>query len=176
MLKFSPKRDSHLQEVHEEEYCQYEDHCANNFSTLRLFSETEETVRPRSLTSIYENYKELKKLWDWCYNEYKDKEAKTRIHHVQSQMQTFEYFFFNWDLLFFSLGMVITWINCYMLKICVPRKLRKLWKNPQSPKKMRYDEKFELLSKDVQSKPANLCINPPKLPRKEEHHLDLRNV
>ena len=101
------KRDSHLQKVHEEEYCQYEDHCANNFSTLRLFSETEETVRPSSLTSIYENYKELKELWDWCYDEYQDKEAKTRIHHVQSQMQTFEYFFFNWDLLFFSLGIVI---------------------------------------------------------------------
>ena len=82
-----------FKKIHEEEYYQYEDHCTSKFSTLRLFSETHGIVRPNSLTSIYENYKELEELWDWCRDECKDREANTRIHDVQSQMQTFVYFF-----------------------------------------------------------------------------------
>ena len=93
LVKFSPKHDSHLRKIHKEEYCQNEDHCASKFSKLRLFSETRWTVRASSLTSIYENYKELEELWDWCLDEYKDREARARILGVQSQMQTFEYFF-----------------------------------------------------------------------------------
>ena len=45
------------------------------------------------MTSIYQNYKELKELWDWCLDEYKVREAKEWIHGVQSQMQTFEHLF-----------------------------------------------------------------------------------
>ena len=60
--------------------------------TLRLFSETRWTVRGTSLTSIYENYKELEELWDWCLDKYKDTEPNTQIHDAQSQMQMFEYF------------------------------------------------------------------------------------
>ena len=60
--------------------------------TLRLFSETHWTVRGASLTSIYENYKELEELWDWCLDKYKDTEPNTQIHDAQSQMQMFEYF------------------------------------------------------------------------------------
>ena len=60
--------------------------------TLRLFSETRWTVRGASLTSIYENYKELEELWDWCLDKYKDTEPNTQIHDAQSQMQMCEYF------------------------------------------------------------------------------------
>ena len=60
---------------------------------MKLFSETRWTVTTSSLTIIYENYKELEELWDWCLDEYKDREAKARIHDVQCQMQTYEYFF-----------------------------------------------------------------------------------
>ena len=60
---------------------------------MKLFSETRWTVTTSSLTIIYENYKELEELWDWCLDEYKDREAKARIHDVQCQMQTSEYFF-----------------------------------------------------------------------------------
>ena len=81
----------------EEEYYQNEDHCTSKFSTLRLFSEIRWTVRAKALKSIYENYKGLEELWDWCLDEYKNTEAKARIHGVQSQMQTFEYFF-GWRL------------------------------------------------------------------------------
>ena len=44
------------------------------------------------LTNSYENHKELEELWDWCLDEYKDKEANTLICGVQSQTQTFRYF------------------------------------------------------------------------------------
>ena len=60
---------------------------------MKLFSETRWTVTTSSLTIIYENYKELEELWDWCLDEYKDREAKARIRDVQCQMQTSEYFF-----------------------------------------------------------------------------------
>ena len=32
-------------------------------------------------------------MWDWCLSEYREREAKVRIHGVQSQMQTFKYLF-----------------------------------------------------------------------------------
>ena len=38
---------------------------------LRLFNETRRKVRTSPLTSIYENYKELEELWDWCLDEAK---------------------------------------------------------------------------------------------------------
>ena len=59
---------------------------------MRLFSETRWTVTGSSLTIIYENYRELEELWDWCLDEYKDREPKTQFHGVRYQMQTFEYF------------------------------------------------------------------------------------
>ena len=93
LVKFSPKRDSHLRKIVEEEYYQNEDNCTSKFSMLRLLSETHWTIRASSWTSIYENYEELDELWDWCLDEYKDREAKARTHGVQSQIQTFEYFF-----------------------------------------------------------------------------------
>ena len=61
--------------------------------TVRLFSETRWNRRAGSLSSIYENYKELDQLWTWCLDVYKDTESKTRVNGVQSQMQSFDYFF-----------------------------------------------------------------------------------
>ena len=61
--------------------------------TVRLFSERRWTVRAGSLSSIYENYKELDQLWTWCLDVYKNTESKARVKGVQSQMQSFDYFF-----------------------------------------------------------------------------------
>ena len=66
LVKFSPKCDSHLQKIHEEEYYENKENCSSKFTTLRLFSGTRWTVRASSLASIYENYQELKELWCWC--------------------------------------------------------------------------------------------------------------
>ena len=92
LVKFSPKRDSHLRKIHKEEY--YDDNEYNDMLiTVRLFSETRWTVRAGFLSSIYENYKELDQLWTWCLDVYKDTESKARVNGVQSQMQSFDYFF-----------------------------------------------------------------------------------
>ena len=93
LVKFSPKHDSHLRKVHEEEYYENEEKLSGKMQTLRLFRKTRWTVRVSSLTSICENYKELEELWNWCLVEYKDREAKARIYGVQAQMQTFDCFF-----------------------------------------------------------------------------------
>ena len=58
-----------------------------------LFIQTRWTVRASSLPSICENCKEFEELWNWWLVEYKDREAKARIHGVQAQMQTFAYLF-----------------------------------------------------------------------------------
>ena len=93
LVKFSLKRDSHLRKIHEKEYYKKEEKFNGKMQTLRLFSQTRWTVRASSLTSICENYKELEDLWNWCLVGCKDREAKARIHGVQAQMQTFDYFF-----------------------------------------------------------------------------------
>ena len=92
LVKFSPKRDSHLRKIHKEEY--YDDNEHNDMlKTVRLFSETRWTVRAGFLSSIYENYKELDQLWTWRLDVYKDTESKARVNGVQSQMQSFDYLF-----------------------------------------------------------------------------------
>ena len=92
LVKFSPKRDSSLRKIHEEEYYDDDEH-NDMLKTVRLFSETRWTVRAGSLSSIYENYKELDQLWTWYLDVYKDTESKARVNGVQSQMQSFDYFF-----------------------------------------------------------------------------------
>ena len=79
--------------IHEEEYYENEEKLSGKIQTLGLFSQICWTVRASSLTSIYQNYKELEELWSWCLVEYKDREAKARIYGVQAQMQTFDCFF-----------------------------------------------------------------------------------
>ena len=79
LVKFSPKRDSHLRKIHEEEYYDDDEH-NDMLKTVRLFSETRWAVRAGSLSSIYENYKELDQLWTWCLDVYKDTELKARVN------------------------------------------------------------------------------------------------
>ena len=47
---------------------------------LRLFNETRRKVRTSPLTSIYENYKELEELWDWCLDEAKTEKIEKQRH------------------------------------------------------------------------------------------------
>ena len=42
LKSFSPKRDSHLRKIREEEYYENEQNCSSKFTTLRLFSGTSE--------------------------------------------------------------------------------------------------------------------------------------
>ena len=93
LVKFSPKCDSHLCKIHEEKYYENEEMLGGKMQILRLFSQPRWTVRTSLLSSICENYKELEVLWNWCLVEYKDREAKARIHGVQAQVGTFNYFF-----------------------------------------------------------------------------------
>ena len=118
------------------------------------------------MRSIYENYKELEELWDCCLDEYEDKEGKIRIHDAQSQMETFEYFF--------GLRLVILLLrhsdNLSTLlqakDLCDVEAQKVSKKTAETVKKMKCDEKFQLIWKDLQNKVANLHIDPPKLPWK----------
>ena len=79
LVKFSPKRDSHLRKIHEGEYYENKENSSSKFTTLRLFSRTRWTVRASSLTSICKGYQELEELWRRCLTEYKDRDAKAQV-------------------------------------------------------------------------------------------------
>ena len=132
LVKFSTKPNAHLRQLHEEEYYQNEDYYTSKLSTLRLFSENRWTVRASSLKSIHENYKELEELWEWRLDECKNREPKARMQSLRCKPFSI---FLDLVLLFYSLGMVITSVHRYRLKICVPWKLRKFRRKPTKSKK-----------------------------------------
>ena len=51
------------------------------------------TVRADSLASVIANYNNIQELWDSALRSSSDSEMKARIHGVDSQMQTFRFFF-----------------------------------------------------------------------------------
>ena len=167
LVKFSPKRDSHLRKIHEEEYYENEEKLSGKMQTLRLFGQIRWTVSASSLTSICKNYEELKELWSWCLVEYKDREAKARIHGVQAQMRTYDYFFG------LRLGILLlrhrdnlsTSLQAENVCTAEAQKIAKSTAN--TLKKMRSDKKFNLFWKDVKNKAAIFDVDPPKFPRKK---------
>ena len=73
LVKFSPKWDSHLRKIHEEEY--YDDDKVDGMlKSVRLFSETGWKVCGGLLRSIYDNCKDLDQLWTWCLEVYMNQE------------------------------------------------------------------------------------------------------
>ena len=165
LVKFSPKRDSHLRKIHEEEHYDDDEH-NDMLKTVRLFSETRWTVRAGSLSSIYENYKELDQLWTWCLDVYKDTESKARVNGVQSQMQSFDYFFglrLGTLLLRHSDNLSI---SLQAEDLCAAQ-AQTIAKNTASTlEKMRTDQNFDLFWTDVNSKAEALDDDEPTLSRR----------
>ena len=88
LVKFSPKRESHLKEIIAEDM-------STEFvnKTIRSFSQTRWTVRGKSLQSIFTFYKKLKNLWDWCLSEYGEPDIKAKVIGIKTQMKNFDFFF-----------------------------------------------------------------------------------
>ena len=165
LVKYSPKRDSHLRKIHEEEYYDDDEH-DGMLKTVRLFSETRWTVRGASLSSIYDNYKELDLLWTWCLEVYKDTESRARVIGVQTQMQNFEYFFglrLGTLLLRHSDNLSMS----LQAKDLCAAQAQAIAKNTASTlEKMRDDEHFDLFWSDVSQKAKALDVEEPMLSRK----------
>ena len=134
--------------------------------TVRLFSETRWTVRAGSLSSIYENYKELDQLWTWCLDVYKETESKARVNGVQSQMQSFDYFFglrLGTLLLRHSDNLSI---SLQAEDLCAAQ-AQTIAKNTASTvEKMRTDQNFDLFWTNVNSKAEALDVDEPTLSRR----------
>ena len=100
--------------------------------------------------------------------EYKDREAKPRIHGVQAQMRTFDYFFGV------RLGILLlrhrenlsTSLQAENLCAAEVQKIAKSTVN--TLKRMRSNEKFNLFWKDVENKAAIFDVDHPRLPRKKK--------
>lgn len=166
LIKFSPKRDSHLRKIHEEEYYEDEDH--SNFITLKLFSQTRWTVRAGSLISILENYKELETLWDWCLKEYKDSESKARVLGVQAQMRNFDYFYgLNLGILLLRHSDNLS-SSLQAKDLCASQAQTMAKKTIIVLEKIRTDQDFNLFWKKVTLKAESLNVDEPKLPRKRK--------
>lgn len=166
LVKFSPKRDSHLRKIHEEEY--YADEDNSNFTTLKLFSQTRWTVRATSLNSILENYKELETLWDWCLKEYQDSESKARVLGAQAQMRTFDYFHgLNLGILLLKHSDNLS-SSLQAKDLCASQAQTMATKTVLTLNKIRTDRDFNLFWKKVTLKVESLNIEEPKLPRKRK--------
>ena len=78
LVKKSPKRESQLIAIHTKGLFTENDE-QNKTKTIRVFSDTQWTIRCGGLVSIIQHYEELKKIWKWCLKEYKGTETKLRI-------------------------------------------------------------------------------------------------
>ena len=61
--------------------------------SIRGLCPTRWTVRAESMQSIIDNYQQLKALWEWSLEEYKESEPKIRIEGVRARMKKFDFFF-----------------------------------------------------------------------------------
>ena len=117
-----------------------------------MFSENHWAVRAGSLAILFENYKEREELWDWCLGKYKDRETKTWVHDVQSQMQTFEYFV-GLRLAILLLRHSVNLSTLLQAKDLCAADAQKISKKiVEILKKMRRNETSETFWKDIQKK------------------------
>ena len=123
-------------------------------------------MRAGSLSSIYENYKELDQLWTWCLDVYKDTESKARVNGVHSQRQSFNYFFglrLGTLLLRHSDNLSI---SLQAEDLCAAQ-AQTIAKNTASTlEKMRTNQNFDLFWTDVNSKAEALDVDEPTLSRR----------
>ena len=85
LVKFSPKREAMLHDMKEQD--------GSCDPGLRTLCPTRWTVRAEALDSILQNYEALQKLWEAAVQQATNTEIKARIQGVDSQMQTFKFFF-----------------------------------------------------------------------------------
>ena len=157
LVKFSPKCNSHLRKIHEEEYYENKEKLRGKMQTLRLFSQTHWTVRSIIV--------KLEELCNWCLVEYK--EYKARIHGVQAQMETFDYFFrLRLGILLLRHSDNLS-MSLQAKNLCTTEAQKITKSTVNTLKKMRSDEKFNLFWKNVENKAAIFDADPLRLPRKK---------
>ena len=91
---FTESQESQLINIHAKRLFTENDE-QNKTKAIRVFSVKQWTGRCGALVSIIQHCKELKKLWKWCLKKYKDTETKACIIGVQTQINKFNYFFWN---------------------------------------------------------------------------------
>lgn len=120
LVKKSPKRDVKLEEIRKE--------MGDVASNIRILCPTRWTVRSGALQSILDNYECLLTLWQWALIEYKDTESKARVHGVNAQMTSFD-FFFGVSLAVIILGhsdALSTSLQCKDLSACQGKRLARM--------------------------------------------------
>ena len=85
LVKFSPQRDTHLQNLRKE--------TQNEDAGVHAFCPTRWTIRGRTLLSLLNNHEELMDLWKWSLTVVKDTEMKARIIGIKSMMKKFVFLF-----------------------------------------------------------------------------------
>ena len=90
LIKNSPKRDSHLDQI--KLAARVEDNQSQT-PGIRLFCPTRWTVRSETLYSIIMNFEFLQELWDWSLCNCSDTDMKARLRGVSSHMERFDFYF-----------------------------------------------------------------------------------
>ena len=86
LVKYSPRRQD-LFEILKEEIA------APGYPGIRVLCPTRWTVKADSMNSIINNYGVLEDLWEVAVTVVRDAEVIARVKGVESQMQTFDFFF-----------------------------------------------------------------------------------
>ena len=85
LIKYSPRRQALFEKL--------KDELAPGCPGIRVLCPTRWTVKADSIKSIINNYHVLQDLWEVAATVVHDSEVVARIHSVESQMKTFEFFF-----------------------------------------------------------------------------------
>ena len=109
----------------------------------------------------------MEELWNWCFVDYKDREAKVWIHGVKAQMRTFDYFFgLRLGILLLRHSDNLS-TSLQVESLCATEAQEIAKSTVNTLKRMRSDEKFNLFWKDVENKAAIFFVDHPRLPRKK---------
>ena len=160
LVKCSPKRDAQLQTLKDN------DDDEDVPGSIRRLCPTRWTVRAESMQSIIDNYQQLKALWEWSLEEYKESEPKIRIEGVQARMKKFDFFFgltLGSRILRHADSLSAT-LQMKDLSACEAQELAEM--TVKTLNSIRNDESFKLFWQRVLQEPKSRGVNEPQLPRK----------
>ena len=163
LIKFSPKRESLLQQL--KENLETEDEDASSRGIIGLCP-TRWTVRASCFRRILENYSVLMEEWDACLSERLQPDVRARIIGCKAQMERFDFFFglHLGERLYSHTDNLSKTLQGTKMAAVSGQRLANLTKETLT--KMRTDQSFDYFYANVARKSEGEGVGEPTLPRK----------
>ena len=163
LIKFSPKRESLLQQL--KENLETEDEDASSRGIIGLYP-TRWKVRASCFRRILENYSVLMEEWDVCLSERLQPDVRARIIGCKAQMERFDFFFglHLGERLYSHTDNLSKTLQGTKMATVSGQRLANLTKETLT--KMRTDQSFDYFYANVARKSEGEGVGEPTLPRK----------